>query len=58
MYNPDTQEVIDVDGREVRERKDAGFVAVGNRPESEYLGKTRDELLADEEPETEPEEGS
>lgn len=60
MYNPDTQEIIDVDGLAVQERKSAGFVTVGNRPEAEFLGKSRDELTGDdgneESPETAPEE--
>lgn len=47
MYNPDTQETVEVDGPDVQQRKAAGFVTVGNRPESEYLGKSRDELLDD-----------
>jgi hypothetical protein len=55
MYNPDTQETVDVHGKEVKERKSAGFLSVGNRPEAEYLGKTREELLADDDAEgTEP----
>jgi hypothetical protein len=48
MYNPDTQVTVDVDGADVGERKADGFVVVGNRPEAEYVGKTRDELLVDE----------
>lgn len=44
MYNPDTQETVDVAGPEVQDRKAAGFVTVGNRPESEYVGKSRDEI--------------
>jgi hypothetical protein len=47
VYNPDTQETRDVSGREVKGAKDEGFVVVGNRPEAEYLGKSREELLAD-----------
>jgi hypothetical protein len=49
VYNPDTQETRDVSGREVQQAKADGFVVVGNRPEAEYLGKTREELLADDE---------
>jgi hypothetical protein len=49
MYNPDTQETVEADGPDVQDNKDKGFVVVGNRPEAEYLGKTREELLADEE---------
>ncbi len=47
MYNPDTQEVRDVDGPDVREHKDQGFLVVGNRPAEEYVGKSRDEIHAD-----------
>jgi hypothetical protein len=47
MYNPDTQEIVDADGREVQDRRAAGFVPVGNRPEAEYLGRSRDELQDD-----------
>lgn len=49
MYNPDTQETVDVKGNEVKGRKAEGFVTVGNRPAAEYVGKTREELLADDE---------
>jgi hypothetical protein len=52
MYNPDTQETHDVDGPDVADHKREGWVVVGNRPESEYVGKTREELQADEPPET------
>jgi hypothetical protein len=44
MYNPDTEEVRQVRGPEVKEAKEEGFVVVGNRPQEEYLGKTREEL--------------
>lgn len=47
MYNPDTQETVDVKGKEVQQRKADGFVTVGNRPADEYEGKTREELTAD-----------
>jgi hypothetical protein len=48
VYNPDTQETRDVPGRGVQQAKQDGFLVVGNRPEDEYLGKTREELEADE----------
>ena len=57
VYNPDTQEVKDVRGPDVRQAKADGFVVVGNRPEEEFLGKTREELLADDDEEAEPVEG-
>jgi hypothetical protein len=44
MYNPDTGEAVEVDGPQVRAHKSSGFVTVGNRPENEYLGLSRDEL--------------
>lgn len=47
LYNPDTQEVRDATGREVQDAKAEGFIVVGNRPEAEYMGKSRDELLDD-----------
>jgi hypothetical protein len=53
VYNPDTQETRDVPGRQIQQAKQDGFVVVGNRPEAEYLGKTRDELLDDDEDEGE-----
>lgn len=53
MYNPDTQETVDVPGRRVNDHKGNGFIVVGNRPESEYVGKTREELSTDDEEETE-----
>lgn len=49
VYNPDTQEVREVRGPGVKQAKADGFVVVGNRPEGEFLGKTREELLADDE---------
>jgi hypothetical protein len=55
MINPDTQEVVEVGGQEVKSRKAAGFVTVGNRPEAEYLGKTREELRDDDDDEGEGE---
>jgi hypothetical protein len=51
MYNPDTQEVRDVRGPQVRSAKNEGFLVVGNRPEEEYLGKSREELRPIEEEE-------
>jgi len=57
VYNPDTQEVKDVRGPDVKQAKADGFVVVGNRPEGEFLGKTREELLADDDEEAEPVEG-
>jgi len=47
MYNPDTQEVADVHGNEVQGKRAAGFLPVGNRPEAEYMSKTREELTDD-----------
>ena len=45
MYNPDTGESVKVPrGREVTERRVAGFVPVGDLLREEYEGKTRDEL--------------
>ena len=59
MYNPDTQEIEDVKGGQAKKAlKDSGFLNVGNRPEAEYVGKTREEIRAeddDEEVETPPE---
>lgn len=48
MYNPDTQDVVEVHGRDVQLNLNAGYVVVGNRPEGEYLGKTREEIYGDE----------
>lgn len=48
MYNPDTQDVVEVQGRDVQLNLNAGYVVVGNRPEREYLGKTREEIYGDE----------
>ena len=47
MYNPDTQETVEAAGEEVRQREQAGFVTVGNRPPAEYQGRSREDLLAD-----------
>lgn len=48
MYNPDTRDVVEVQGRDVQLNLNAGYVVVGNRPEGEYLGKTREEIYGDE----------
>lgn len=47
LYNPETQQVVDVRGPEVRVYRDQGFLPVGNRPPEEYIGISRDELQAD-----------
>lgn len=49
MHNPDSGETINKprSARLVQEKLDAGFVHVGNQPDSAFQGKTRDELLAD-----------
>lgn len=44
LYNPDIQKVVDATGREVLSLRTTGWVVVGERPEDEYLGKTRDQL--------------
>ena len=47
MYNPDTQETVDASAEDVRQREEAGFLIVGNRPPAEYQGRSREDLLAD-----------
>jgi hypothetical protein len=54
MYNPDTQETVEVPGPEVKDRRAAGFLSVGERPEEEYVGKSREELTEEEEAPEEP----
>lgn len=44
LYNPDTQQTVDVAGQAVQQHKDQGYVVVGNRPAEEYEGKSREEL--------------
>lgn len=47
LYNPDIGEVVEAEGRAVKVFKEAGYIVVGNRPEAEYRGRTRAEILAD-----------
>lgn len=54
VYNPDTQEVRDAKGNEVSDLKSQGFMTVGNRPEAEYMGLSREEI-GDDDTETETE---
>ena len=58
VYNPDTQDAKDVSGNEVKQAKDDGYIVVGQRPESEWRGKTREELKDDDDVDTNDSEAS
>jgi hypothetical protein len=45
MYHPERQETHEVDGPDVREHKADGWIVVGERPPSEYVGLPRDQIV-------------
>lgn len=44
MYHPDTQDTKEVADHDVADHQSQGYVTVGDRPESDYLGKAREDL--------------
>ena len=47
MFNPELQEVVDVAGPDVKDYRALGYMPIGNRPEEEFLCKSRAELAVE-----------